>query len=261
MMKSVPLFGLDIATNSLTETVKTLSHVLAEEGPAQVVVTPNTDQIVKLSRDYALQHQYQSADFILPDGFPLVIVSRLIYGKDGCHERVTGADLFPALCRVIEKRKGKIFLLGGHPGQEPHLLRTLANKYPSTTIELFSPSMNFTADSEEGLEAAARVNRFRPDLTFVCLGMPKQERWALHYRPTLNTKLVCCFGAAFEFDLELVKRAPKIIQKIGMEWLWRLLGNPRALSRRYLIDDPYFAVILVRELLKKLRRTRHSSQA
>lgn len=260
-MKSVHMFELDISTASFTEAVTALSRVLAKETPAHIVVTPNTDQIVKLSRDHALLRQYQTADFILPDGFPLVVASRILYGTNGCQERITGADLFPALCQVIEKQAGKIFLLGGHPEHEAFLRQTMTNKYPSAAVEVFSPSMSFTADSDEGREAVERINRFQPDLTFACLGMPKQERWALRYRSTLATRLICCFGAAFEFDLGLVKRAPKVMQKTGMEWLWRLLGNPRALGRRYLVDDPYFGILLVRELLKKNRRQRDSPHA
>lgn len=260
MMKSVPMFGLDIATASFFEIVTALSGVIEGEAPAKVVVTPNTDQIVKLSRDHDLLAQYQEADFILPDGFPLVVASRLLHGKNCCQERITGADLFPALCQVTGKRRGKIFLLGGRPEQQALLQQTMARKYPSAATEVFSPSMTFAAGSAEGREAVDRVNRFRPDLTFVCLGMPKQERWALRYRAELATKLICCFGAAFEFDLGLVRRAPVAMQKIGMEWLWRLLGSPLALSRRYLIDDPFFAVILIREWLANKRRQQDSSQ-
>ncbi|MBU4153090.1 MAG: WecB/TagA/CpsF family glycosyltransferase [Proteobacteria bacterium] len=251
------MFGLNIASVSFAEAVSALSEVLDKEAPAKVVVTPNTDQIVKLSRDHDLLLQYQTADFIFPDGFPLVVASHLLHGKGGCQERVTGADLFPALCRVVDKQHGRIFLLGGHPEDEASLSLAMINKYPSAQIEIFSPSMNFTTDSAEGRDAIERINRFKPDLTFACLGMPKQERWALRYRSMLATKLICCFGAAFEFDLGLTKRAPVAIQKIGLEWLWRLLGNPRALSRRYLIDDPYFAVILLRELLKTARHRRN----
>lgn len=261
MMKSVRMFGLDISTSSFAEAVTTLSRTLAEDAPAKVVVTPNTDQIVKLSRDTHLLSLYQSADFIFPDGFPLVLSSRLLHGKNSCQERVTGADLFPALCQIIEKKQGRIFLLGGHPGNEASLRQAMAGKYPSATIEVFSPSMSFVADSDEGQKAVERINRFRPDITFACLGMPKQERWALRYCSTLHTKLICCFGAAFEFDLGLVKRAPQVMQDIGLEWLWRLLGNPRKLGRRYLLDDPYFVVILIREFLKVTRHKRNSTQA
>lgn len=251
MLKSVNMFELAIATTAFTEAVSILSGVLEEKALAKVVVTPNTDQIVKLSRNHDLLRLYQTADFIFADGFPIVVASKLLYGNDGCRERVTGADLFPALCQVVEKRRGKIFLLGGHPENEAYLCQAMAQKYPLAQIEVFSPSMDFNSDSAEGMEAAERINRFKPDLTFVCLGMPKQERWSLRYRPTLKTKLICCFGAAFEFDLGLIKRAPALIQKIGLEWLWRLLGNPCTLSRRYLIEDPYFAIILARELLAK----------
>lgn len=245
------MFGLDIAAVSFSEALAHLSAILAAAGPAKVVVTPNSDQIVKLSRDPELMRRYREADFIFADGFPLVVASRLLYGRQGCGERVTGADLFPALCRVVAARGGRIFLLGGYPGQEEGLRQALLRKYPGATVEVFSPSLAFRADAGEGREAADRLNRFGPDLTFVCLGMPKQELWSLRYRSELSTRLLCCFGAAFEFDLGLVRRAPRLMQRSGLEWLWRLLGNPRKLGRRYLIEDPYFAVLLVREFLKK----------
>lgn len=245
------MFGLDIATVSFSEAVASLSAALATDGPARVVVTPNADQIVKLARAPGLLQCYRGADYIFADGFPLVMASRLLHGRAGCRERVTGADLFPALCRVVAERGGRIFLLGGLPGQEEALRQALVRKYPAAAIEVFAPSLAFSPDTAEGREAVARLNSFRPQLTFVCLGMPKQELWSLRYRHELSTRLICCFGAAFEFDLGLVRRAPRLLQKIGLEWLWRLMGNPKKLSRRYLLDDPYFAILLWRELRRE----------
>lgn len=250
-MHTLSLFGLDIDAVSFAEAVSLLRTILAGDGPAKVVVTPNTDQIVKLSRDPALLQHYRRADFIFADGFPLVVASRLLHGGQGCRERVTGADLFPALCQVVAGRGGRIFLLGGHPGQQEGLRAALKRKYPAAAFEVFSPSLAFSPDSAEGREAAACLNGFRPELTFVCLGMPKQELWSLRYRSELATRLICCFGAAFEFDLGLVRRAPRLLQKMGLEWLWRLMGNPKKLGHRYLLDDPYFAILLFRELLQK----------
>jgi len=251
-MHACPLFGLDIATVSFREAVAHLDVILTTDGgAAKVVVTPNCDQIVKLARDPELLQRYREADLVFADGFPLVMASRLLHGRRGCPERVTGADLFPALCQVVAGREGRVFLLGGRPGQETELRQALQRRYPGVTAEVFSPSLSFRHNSAEAAEAVERVNRFRPQLTFACLGMPKQELWALGYRHQLATKLICCFGAAFEFDLGLARRAPRLLQAIGLEWLWRLMGHPRRLGRRYLIDDPYFALLLLRELRQR----------
>lgn len=250
------IFGLSIFNMSFHVAVDTLSNVLEHDNSAaKIVVTPNVDHLVRLHRNQELFQQYREADYVFADGFPIVVASKFLQPKNALFERVTGADLFPAICQRLSNKRKKFFLLGGHPGKEVELKGALQKKYPGAQIEVYSPQFGFTSDSSDAIEAVNRINDFKPDVTFVCLGMPRQELWSFKYRDFLATKLICCFGAAFEFDLGIVKRAPLFLQKIGLEWLWRLMGNPKKLGRRYLYDDPYFLRLVWDEILGKKKKS------
>jgi len=240
------LFGLDIAAVTFDEAVGLLAQAApARDGHARVVVTPNVDHVVRLDAAPELRGRYGQAEFIFADGMPLVWASRLL-GRP-LPERVTGADLFVALCRLAQQRGWRVMLLGGMPGAEAGLQAGFARHYPGLDIDIVCPSMRFDPLGDEGRAFADKVREAAPDVVFVCLGLPKQENWALHYAPSLPGGIVLCVGAAMEFAIGLQKRAPLPMQRLGLEWLWRLATNPRRLWRRYLVDDPRFAVLCWRQ--------------
>jgi len=247
MSAKVEMFGLRLWKDGFDAALQALeSSMSGRGGAARIAVTPNVDHLVRLRKNTTLLEKYKMADFIFPDGFPIVASSRLL-GK-GIKGRVTGADLFPALCTRVAAKKGKVFVLGGRPGMEAMIEEKLSSKYPELAVRAYAPSYGFSAESMEGRLAASMVNEFRPDVVFVCLGMPKQEEWAFRYRNEIDAGLVLCVGAALEFDIGLSKRAPKVVQTLCMEWLWRLCMDPARLWKRYLVADMAFIGLLLREI-------------
>ncbi|MPS26816.1 WecB/TagA/CpsF family glycosyltransferase [Pigmentiphaga sp.] len=246
------LFGLDIIAASFSEAVAILTDAVASRrGPAGIVSTPNVDHVVRLDKQPDLQPIYRQAAYLFADGMPIVWASRLL-GRP-LPERVTGSDLFVALCRQAVAHGWKIAILGGMPGDGPMLESRFAATYPGIDVTVMTPSMRFDPLGDEGREAADRIRALAPDLVFVCLGMPKQETWAGRYAATLPHGLVLCVGAAMEFAVGLQRRAPRLVQRMGMEWLWRLLSNPGRLWRRYLKEDPRFFAICWREYRSGVR--------
>lgn len=209
------------------------------------MVTPNVDHLVRLEHQPALKSAYGTAEFIYADGMPLVWASRLL--RNALPERVTGADLFVRLCRQAVAQNWKMAVLGGKPGSEPGLHALFEQCYPGINVRILCPSMRFEPEGSEGEAAAAELRGWSPDIVFVCLGMPKQEKWALRFAPTFGRGLFLCVGAALEFGLGLQLRAPGWVQRAGFEWLWRLGSDPRRFWRRYLVDDPRFVVMCWRE--------------
>jgi N-acetylglucosaminyldiphosphoundecaprenol N-acetyl-beta-D-mannosaminyltransferase len=240
----VHLFGLTIDALEFPAAVELLTSAVTRR-PAQIVVTPNVDHLVNLSENAELQAIYASADFVFADGMPLVWASRLL-GKP-LPTRVTGADLFVALCEQGVVHGWHVAVVGGVPGQEDMLLARFAAVFPGLRISLHCPKMGFDYHGTDGLAAAAWVNQITPDLVFVCLGFPRQDLWAFSQRQNLNTGLLLGVGASMEFALGLIRRAPRWMQRSGLEWAWRLGSNPRKLWRRYLVRGPRFLTLLWRE--------------
>lgn len=251
------LFDLDMSAVTFDAAVEALVRAAERrDGRARVVVTPNVDHIVRLDAAPELRARYATADFIFADGMPVVWASRLL-GRP-LPQRVTGADLFVALCKEAERRNWRIMLLGGMPGSEADLTARFARYFPALRVDIVCPSMRFEPLGPEGEAFAQRVRESAPDVVFACVGLPKQENWALHYASSLPGGIVLCVGAAMEFAIGLQRRAPAVFQRIGMEWVWRLLTNPRRLWRRYLVNDPWFAMLCWKQW-RALRTGRGSS--
>jgi N-acetylglucosaminyldiphosphoundecaprenol N-acetyl-beta-D-mannosaminyltransferase len=244
------LFGLDFCTLTFKEAAALLEkHALNSTGIAKVVVTPNVDHVVRLEGNPELFNIYRQADFIFPDGFPVALCAKLL-GK-GFKERVTGADLFTELCERFSHHEGSVFVLGGRPGEENEIEGHLKRRYFGLEVKVMCPSMHFNPDAEEALAPVQVINDYKPDLVFVCLGMPKQELWALKYRVLLNTRLILCVGAALDFVTGRVQRAPQWMRILRLEWLWRLGSDPGRLWKRYLVEDIAFLRLAFREFRKR----------
>lgn len=241
------LFGLDIWSASRAAALAALTEAATSRGAdgCRVVVTPNVDHLVRLEDEPTFKALYASADFIFPDGMPVVWASRLL-GRP-LTERITGADLFVDLCRLGAQHGWEAYILGGMPGQEATIRSGLEGRFPGLRVQVQCPSMAFDPDGPEAEEALTRIAAGRPQLVFACLGLPKQELWLLHHRRRLQAGIGLGVGAALEFALGTVKRSPLWMQRAGLEWFWRLASNPRKLWRRYLVNDSRFLPLLLRE--------------
>lgn len=238
-LPSIRLFDLNILAADLEQATDLLAASAKQrDGRARIVVTPNVDHIVRLDKQPEFKRDYACADFIFADGMPLIWFSRMM--GTPLPERVTGADLFVQLCRKAVEQSLTVRLIGGMPGSEEQLRQLFEQHYPGLQIDFFCPSMRFDPLGEEGCRALQWVAQANADIVFVCLGLPKQERWALHHAGSLQGGVILCVGAAMAFAVGLQKRAPRVFQRLGMEWLWRLLSNPTHLWRRYLVEDPKF---------------------
>ncbi|MFZ6871003.1 WecB/TagA/CpsF family glycosyltransferase [Undibacterium sp. Di27W] len=248
-LPSTWLFGLHICNMRFAEANQHLLEVASNRDHAsRVVVTPNVDHMTKLEYEPEFKTLYATSDYIFADGMPIIWASKMCALP--LPERVTGADLFVSLCQGCIQQNMSIFVLGGMPGQEQLLLDSFAKTYPGLKVNIFCPSMQFSADGLESDTAIERIQAARPNILFICLGMPKQEKLAFRYREQFksdNVPLILCVGAAMEFALGQKKRAPLWMQKIGMEWSWRLASEPRRLWQRYTTQAWRFVGLLLRE--------------
>jgi len=234
--------SLDAAVAHIT------GHALGGGIPAYVV-TPNAQHIVLLAREPRLREIYNKAALVTPDGVSLLLAARALGSK--FPERVSGSDLFPALCRSAAGSGLRVFLLGGRPGSAVLAASAMKQRFPSLQVDTYCPPFGFET-SEIELDSVRRaVTAFRPDLLFVALGAPKQEYWIYDHGRKLGAAVCIGVGGTFEMVSGIVPRAPSWIQDIGCEWLYRLCREPRRMWRRYLVGNFQFAWILFAQIVAR----------
>ncbi|HEY8473462.1 MAG TPA: WecB/TagA/CpsF family glycosyltransferase [Natronosporangium sp.] len=245
-----------VAIDPLTEldVVTTVCGAL-DRGEGGRILTPNVD-ILRLARaDPAVRQYLADATIVVADGMPVVWASRL--AGTPLPERVPGSGLIWSLSYHLGRSGRSVYLIGGVPEDGARrAAAVLAAACPGLRIAgARSPAYGFEHDSESLAELCAGVVEAKPDLVFVGLGFPKQERLIDALRPELPMSWFIGCGAAIDFVAGDRPRAPQWMQRSGLEWLWRLAGDPRRLAGRYLRHDaPYAVRLLTRAALRRVRR-------
>ncbi len=248
MNRRVKLFGCQIDRVRMPMAVSRVFRLLAtRNGPCRYVVTPNVDHVVMLQHHVGLQQAYGDADLVLADGMPVVLASRLL--GQGLPERVTGADLVPALFDAAERRGGlRVFLLGAGPGVADKAAAKIEARWPAVDVTgTYCPPLGFENDPEENATILAKISEARADVVVVGLGAPKQELWVHAHRDQIDAGVALCVGATIDFLAEHKSRAPQWMQRNGLEWLHRVATEPRRLLGRYARDAWQFPRIVWHE--------------
>jgi N-acetylglucosaminyldiphosphoundecaprenol N-acetyl-beta-D-mannosaminyltransferase len=234
---------------TFAEAIRSIGQHIRSDAPPAYAVTPNAQHIVMLHSDARLKAIYDQADFVFADGMSLVMAARLLGHR--LPERVTGVDLFQALCFESAKLGFRIFLLGGLPRAAEKAAQVLMERNPGIHITgTYCPPLGFENDREETRRIIERVRASQSDLLFVGLGVPKQEYWIHEHYRDLDVRVSIGIGGAFDMVAGITPRAPKWLQNIGLEWLFRLSAEPRRLWRRYLIGNLQFLGIVGRQWLR-----------
>lgn len=227
---------------------------LVSSGAKGYVVTPNLDHIVKLETDPEFERIYTAAALVLADGNPLVWASKIL--GTPLKGLVTGSDLFPALCQHAATRSKRVFFLGGLEGVAEKAAAALTTKYPGLqVVGTYSPPFGFDKDEAENGRIIRMVNAARPHLLFVGVGAPKQEQWMHRYINSLDINVALGIGASFDFEAGTIKRAPRAVRKLRMEWFWRFANEPTRLFRRYFIDSTAFIPIIYKQRAQQQKTT------
>lgn len=240
-----------VKLHAVTES-QVINHILAqiELGNGGVVVTPNLDHLRRYCRDLSFGALIAEADLIVADGMPLVWASRL--QRTPLPERVPGSNLISSLSAAAGARGRSVFLLGGDPDTAQGAARALTQKYPAVKIAgTHFPPFGFQDNPLEMAFIIEQLSDAKPDIVFVALGSPKQEKLIARLRPILLDAWWIGVGNSFSFLAGHVRRAPLWMQRSGLEWVHRLAQEPRRLFKRYLVVGvPFAASLLGRSALK-----------
>ncbi|MGQ0684185.1 WecB/TagA/CpsF family glycosyltransferase [Bradyrhizobium sp.] len=228
---SLTVDGVTINVPSLPEAVTSIVSA-AQQGDNFSVCTLNLDHVVQLQQHASFRAAYRRARFVTADGFPIVVLSRLIGARI---ERTTGADLVEPVCAEAGRRGLSVFLLGSNDLTLKATAGRLTERFKGLQIAgCLAPGSGFDPYSAEADTAIERIRKSGARLCFVALGAPRQELFAARCLDELNGTGVLCIGAALDFIAGTQSRAPTVAQRTGLEWAWRMLREPRRLGPRYI---------------------------
>jgi N-acetylglucosaminyldiphosphoundecaprenol N-acetyl-beta-D-mannosaminyltransferase len=211
-------------------------------GDQQYVCVTGVHGVMESQRDPELYRIHNEAGLVTPDGMPLVWVSRL-RGFGGV-SRVYGPDLLLACCERFLDQKRRHFFYGAGEGVADRLAERLTQRFPGLMVAgVFSPPFR-SLSLQEDQEIVDMINATQPDVVWVGLSTPKQERWMREHVGRVNASVLIGIGAAFDFHAGLKPQAPKWMQRTGLEWFFRMITEPRRLGCRYMINNPLFLMNL-----------------
>lgn len=239
----VEVLGVGI---SLINMASALEEIIrwVDGGERNYVCVTGVHGVMESQRDPELLAIHNQSGLTTPDGMPMVWAGR--WAGDSSVERVYGPDLMLALLDEAAERGWSSFFYGGAPGVPEELVARLRTRIPTLAVAgTWSPPFRPLEPSEER-EVVDMINASGADLVWVGLSTPKQERWMARFRPELDAPVLLGVGAAFDFHAGRVSQAPRWMQRAGLEWLYRMIREPRRLWRRYLTNNPRFIYSVLR---------------
>jgi N-acetylglucosaminyldiphosphoundecaprenol N-acetyl-beta-D-mannosaminyltransferase len=235
-----------VAATSRAEACDELERWILERR-REYVVLANVHVVESARRDPAVAEVLAHAGAVLPDGAPVAWSVRRAAGTGA--ERITGSDLFDELCRRSPSAGHRHFFYGSTPETLASLTRIVRQRYPGIEIcGTLSPP--FSRSLKPSPDELAAIDAARPDVVWVGLGAPKQELWMRLARPQLSVPLLIGVGAVFDFASGRKRRAPQLLQRVGLEWAHRLAHEPRRLAKRYVVTNTTFTLAILRSLAR-----------
>jgi N-acetylglucosaminyldiphosphoundecaprenol N-acetyl-beta-D-mannosaminyltransferase len=249
MIERIQIGQLPLDAVDLPGTLDAIGDLISARAGG-TVFTPNVDHIVIGERDDRFREAYRRVSLSLVDGTPVLWAARLL--GQALPEKVSGSDLVLPLMERAAQRGWRVFLLGGAEGSADIAAQRLKAQFPGLTIVgVDAPRVDLSSPLAQRLAVAARVAETKPDLVLVAFGAPKQEIFCDEAFETLKPAVLVCVGAGIDFVAGIARRSPAWMSRWGLEWLFRLAQEPRRLAGRYLLRDPQFLLILLRQLARR----------
>jgi N-acetylglucosaminyldiphosphoundecaprenol N-acetyl-beta-D-mannosaminyltransferase len=240
------VLGVRVDAVQIPEVVSQMERWIQERGAVHFIAATGMHGIMEAQQDAGFRSILEAADLVVPDGMPLVWLGRC-HGH-GLRRRVYGPELMETFCRATGPLY-RHFFYGGRPGVADRVADVLKQRCGINAVGTYSPPFRPLND-EENAQVSGQIQGAAPDVVWVGLSTPKQEAWMCEQRHRLTVPLMVGVGAGFDFIAGTVKQSPAWMQENGLEWLFRLIQEPRRLWRRYLVLGPQFVWKVCLELLK-----------
>lgn len=242
------ILGISFSNKTMKETIEFLDNYMDNETVPFHVVTANPEIVMNAKRDRKFRLILKEANLITPDGIGIVIGSKIL--KKDIKERVAGYDMIHALWKLREenKKKTRVFMVGAKEDIVELAAKKASELYPHIEIVGFHHGY-FQADSEIEKQVVKKIKDSKPDLVLAGFGSPRQEVFISTYKNEINAKVYIGCGGTFDVLSGKVERAPELFQKLYLEWLWRVIKDPKRLKRQ--LDIPRFLIEVIKEKRKK----------
>ena len=231
---SFRVLGVRVDAVRMSEAVRQVENLIQSRCRGSYVAVTGMHGVAEAEHDSHFREILNRADLVVPDGMPLVWLGRW-YGHP-LRRRVPGSELMLEFCEKTGCRY-RHFFYGGAPGVAENLAQRLRQNYEIAVVGTYSPPFHPLTDEEER-EVEERLEEAAPDVLWVGLSTPKQERWMYEHRERLKVPVMLGVGAAFDLNSGRLRRAPEWMRENGLEWFFRLLVEPRRLWKRYLVIIP-----------------------
>ena len=228
------ILGYDIASSYPS------FQVLSKE----IINTINPHSYCVAKNDLEFQEALKASDILIPDGIGIVWAAQFLKGKK--IKRIAGADMHSYLLRNAQEHSLNVFYMGASQETLDKIENRINKEFPQIRVGSYSPPYKTDFSEEDSETMREKVNAFKPDILFIGMTAPKQEKWVYQNKEQLQANIICSIGAVFDFYAGTVKRSPEWLQKIGLEWLHRSFMNPTRLGKRNLQSNPKFVLEVIK---------------
>ncbi|MFK5937192.1 MAG: WecB/TagA/CpsF family glycosyltransferase [Sulfurimonas sp.] len=243
-MKKYKVIRSLVSTGKYSDFISNIM-ALSDNTKSSYVCVANVHMTIEAYDSVAFLDVVNGADITTPDGMPLAKAIKFIY--DINQDRVAGMDLMPSLMRVCEEKGKSIFLYGSTEATLEKIQKKAKLEFPLLKLDAYSPPFRKLTQEEE-FSVVSKINEEKYDFVFVALGCPKQEKWMAAHKGILHSCMIG-LGGALEVYAEVKDRAPQWVQDYSLEWVYRLVQDPKRLWKRYLYTNNKFIILFLQQLI------------
>lgn len=241
------IIGIPIDIFDMSYALEYIDHLIQNGKKGNYILAVNPEKIITLHKIPSLKNLFENSSLLVPDGIGIVLAIRWLYGLK--ISRVPGIDLMQNICKDAARKGYKIFIFGAKEEVNKIVVKRLNFKYPG--IQIVGRCNGFIGEDRMN-DLINKINKSKADILFVALGSPKQERWIQKYLPKLNIEICQGVGGALNTIAGKPKRAPDFIQRIGLEWLYRMVVEPKRIRRQIVL--PVFVLKVLKEKLASYKK-------
>ena len=258
ILRTEKILGYFVVGNSIEICLQQINYWLKKGERKKFIACANPHSLVIAKRDEVFKKALSSADLLTPDGAGIVFASKMFNGF--IRKRITGTDIFVGVCGLLNKSGGSAFFLGTTEKTLHAIRAKIGKEFPKIKIVgTYSPPFRTAFSENENTKMIMAINKAQPDVLWVGMTAPKQEKWIHQNIKQLNVGFVGAIGAVFDFYSGNVKRSHPVFQRLGLEWLPRFLREPRRLWERNIKSTPIFLWLIIKEKVRlfNLSNDRH----